>query len=308
MTRLFLLISLLQLLLLPLGALQLIAPNGVIREFNNAELHKLPVQEIKTSREKDGEVRLNTWEGFRCDLWLKEQKPESYSSIRFESADRYQVSLSKEQFESLESYLVLAQDGVRFEHNSLRLIFPSLKEMQWIRDLERIVLENFEPLPRPKRFYLLESYLAGQKLLKDPKPFVNIEGWYFGDLLKPLSNAAEKQVILFSRDGLKQGLRYPYHLEGAVLEKAAAGYNLKSPQIPGGMWVKDIIYLQCDKEALISRSSLTRLIELAKLLSWETGPELFFRIKRDNSEEVIPFSDALAEPQMFEGALYFELF
>lgn len=295
------------LFLMPLRALQIIDTNGLSREISNFELHKHPTQEIKTSREKDGVVRLNNWDGFRFDLWLKEQNPGDYSSIRFESSDRYQVNLTKAEFESLESYLVTAQDGIKFENYSLRLIFPSLREMQWIRDLQRIVLENFNPLPRPQRFYLLESFLAGQKLKKEPKPFVKIEGWFFSDLLKPLSNETDKQVILFSRDGLKQRLRYPFHLEGAVLENSAEGYNLQSPQIPGGMWVKDIIYLQCDREALISRSSLNRLIDLAKLLSWETGPELFFRIQRDSGEELVPFSDALAEPQMFEGALYFEL-
>lgn len=292
----------------PLSALQLVDSNGLLREFDNALLHKHPTQELKTSREKDGVVRLNNWDGFRCDVWLKEQNPGDFNSIRFESSDRYQVSLTKAEFESLESYLVIAQDGVPFEKNALRLIFPSLREMQWIRDLQRIVLENFNPLPRPKRFYLLQSFLEKQPLQHEPKPFVKIDGWFFSDLLPLLSDLPEKQVILFSRDGLKQSLRYPYHLEGAVLEKAAEGYNMKSPQIPGGMWVKDIIYLQCDSGALIARDSLNRLIELAKLFSWETSPELSFRIVRPEGEEVLPFSDALAEPQMFEGALYFELF
>jgi hypothetical protein len=308
MTRFIPLSIIIFLTILPLSALQLVDSNGLQREFDNALLHKHPTQEIKTSREKDGVVRLNNWDGFRCDIWLKEQNPGNYNNIRFESSDHYQVNLSKSEFESLESYLVIAQDGVPFENNALRLIFPTLREMQWIRDLQRIVLEDFKPLPRPRRFYLMESFLAKQALIHEPKPFVKIDGWLFSDLLQPLSDLPEKQVILFSRDGLKQSLRYPYHLDGAVLEKAAEGYNLKSPQIPGGMWVKDIVYLQCDSGALIARDSLSRLIELARLLSWETSPELSFRIVHPAGEEVVPFSDALAEPQMFEGALYFELF
>lgn len=129
------------------------------------------------------------------------------------------------------------------------------------------------------------------------------------DLLADLSPNQEKQVIVYSRDGLKQNLSYPSQLEGAVLEKAETGIlNLKSPQIPGGMWVKDLIYVQCDNQALISASHLSRLIELSKVFSWQSGPDLSFRIVWEGSAEVIPFSDALAEPQMFDGALYFELF
>lgn len=293
---------------MPILSLQIVYSNGMVRYFDNAELHKHPTQEVKTSREKDGVIRLNNWDGFRCDLWLKEQDPDPYGSIRFESSDRYQVSFTRNEFEALESYLVLAQDGVPFTDHALRLIFPTLREMQWIRDLQRIVLEDFSPLPMPKRFYLMESYLENIKLRHEPEPFVNIDGWFFSEILRPLSGNEDKQVILFSRDGLKQNLRYPYHLDGAVLENGRDGYHLKSPQIPGGMWVKDIIYLQCDSQALISKRNLNRMIELVKLLSWDTKPDLAFRIKRESGEETIPFSDALAEPQMFEGALYFELF
>ncbi len=291
------------------NALQVVDARGIVHEYDNADLHKHPTQEIKTTREKDGVVRLNNWAGFRCDLWLKEQNLGKFRTIRFESADRYQVSFDKSEFNALESFLVISQDEKPFENNALRLIIPSLREMQWIRDLQRIVLEDFTPLQRPQRFYLLEDFLAKHKLYPEPKPFVNISGWLFSELLPDLSPLSEKQVILFSRDGLKQSLRYPFHLEGAVLEKASeGGFNLKSPQIPGGMWVKDIIYLQCDAAALISKGSLNRLIELTKTLGWEQNPELSFRIVRPQGEETVPFSDALAEPQMFEGALYFELF
>jgi len=291
------------------NALQVIDVAGKSHEYDNAVLHKLETQELKTSREKDGVVRLNNWQGFRCDLWLKEQNLGDYGVIRFESGDRYQVSFSRDEFEKLESYLVVSQDGTAFENHALRLIIPELREMQWIRDLQRIVLEDFTPMQRPQRFYLLEQFLTKYQLHQDPKPFVKIEGWFLFELLADLSANPEKQVIIYSRDGLKQNLSYPFQLDGAVLEKAEQGImNLKSPQIPGGMWVKDVVFLQCDSQALISAANLSKLIELSKIFSWNSGPELSFRIVRAGGEEVIPFSDALAEPQIFEGALYFELF
>ncbi len=293
---------------IPLSALQVIDAKGLSYDFDNAELHKRETQELKTSREKDGVVRLNNWSGFRADLWLKQQNLGEYSSIRFESDDRYLVSMTRAEFEAIDSYIVIAQDGISFEDNALRLIFPNLREMQWVRNLERIILEDFKPLPRPKRFYLMESWLADYPLHKDPTPFVGIDGWFLRKMLPVLSANETKHVILYSRDGLKQNLEFPVHLEGAVLEKTEQGtVNLKSPQIPGGMWVKDIIYLQCDTAALIASGSLNSLIELNRILGWENSPELSFRIVYQSSECNIPFGDALAEPQVFKGALYFEL-
>ncbi|MDD2230305.1 MAG: hypothetical protein PHY48_12940 [Candidatus Cloacimonetes bacterium] len=202
----------------------------------------------------------------------------------------------------------MAQDDVAFEDNSLRLIFPSLREMQWVRNLKRIVLENFVPMPRPSKFMLMQPFLDTQQLQKELKPFVDIEGYYFRDFLPAMSKTDTHKVILCSRDDLKQNLDFPFHLEGAVLEKTEEGtYNLKSPQIPGGMWVKDITYLQCDDTALIDQSSVNSLINLHKLLSWDISPELRFTIHKADEVLLLGFADALAEPQVFEGALYFEL-
>ncbi|HNW24569.1 MAG TPA: hypothetical protein PKI37_03815 [Candidatus Cloacimonas sp.] len=295
--------------ILTLSSLEIIDTKGISHYYDNAELYKKEMQEIKTTREKDGTVRLNTWQGFRFDIWLKQQKLGDFATIRLESSDRYQVTLEKAEFDSLESYIVTGQDGVPFEENMLRLIFPALREMQWIKGLERVVLENFQPLIRPRRFYLMQETLKKYPLQQDPKPFVKTQGWFLSDILMDLSEAEEKQVILYSRDGLKQHLTYPLHLEGAILEKTAEGhYNLKSPQIPGGMWMKDVIYLQCDNYALISDDAINQFIPLAKTLHWETTPEMQFRIVFEDGEEVMNFTDALAEPQVFRGALFIELF
>jgi hypothetical protein len=309
MTKYLLFSALLSIICISLNALEIVNSKGISKEFDNAILHKQETQELKTHKEKDGEIRLGNWRGFRFDVWLKQQDLGDFNNIRFESADRYLVNLSREEFDNMETWIVTSQDDIPFENNALRLIIPSMREMYWIRNLQRIVLENFVPLPQPTRFYLMKPFLSNQKLYNEPKPFVNIEGYYFSEFLPKLSPGDKHQIILCSSDGLKQNLDYPLHLEGAVLEKTQEGtYNLKSPQIPGGMWIRDVIYLQSDNMALIDQKHINSLINLAKLLGWESNPELSFHIYRDNSQEVLNFGDALAEPQVFEGALYFELF
>lgn len=294
---------------LGLHALEIVDAQGFSHSYLNSELHQLETSELSTTREKDGVVRNNSWQGIRFDKWLQEQNLGSFASIRFESNDRYLVSLSKAEFDSLQSWLVVAQDGVRFDGNSLRLIFPELREMQWIRNLQRIVLEDFAPIPRPQKLMLLKPFLKELKLHHDPEPFIKIKGYYFKDILAAIEENNYYQVILVTRDGLRQNLEYPLHLEEAVLEKTDEGtYNLKSPQIPGGMWIKDIIYLQSGATALIDQNEMTSLISIARDLGWEYNSDLHFRLHYPSGEEVMAFSDALAEPQVFEGVLYFELY
>ena len=308
MTKMIVLLVLLCASMLSVNALQIIRSDGVEVNFNNAELHKLEQHEFCTSREKDGVVRLNNWKGIRFDHWLKQQGLGEYLNIRFESADRYTVILSRAEFEGLESWLVMAQDNEAFANNALRIIFPTLREMQWIRDVHRIVLESFEPLSKPDRFLLMKPFLESQTLHNEPAPFVNVSGWYFSEFLPKLSNQESKSVVLYSRDGLKMNLEYPFHLETAVLVKNSNNtYDLKSPQIPGGMWIRDIIYLQCDETALIELNSINSLIALHKLLNWESKPDMQFSIQKADELIQLGFSDALAEPRVFEGALYFEL-
>ncbi len=308
MTKYLLLMALLNLVLLSLNALQIVRADGVAISYDNAELHKSELHELKTSREKDGVLRLSNWQGIRFDKWLKEQGLGEYLNIRLESSDRYTVILSRAEFESIESWLVMAQDNEHFADNSLRIIFPSLREMQWIRDVSRIVLESFEPLSKPERFMLMKTFLDAQTLLKDPAPFVNVSGWYFSEFLPKLSGEEYKAVVLYSRDGLKLNLEYPFHLETAILVKNPDNtYDLKSPQIPGGMWIRDIVYLQCNETALIELSSISSLISLHKLLNWESKPDMQFSIYMPNEVMQLGFSEALAEPMIFEGALFFEL-
>lgn len=294
---------------LSLDALEIIDAQGISHSYANEELHKHPCSEFSTTREKDGEVRQNSWQGFRFDEWLKEQNLGTFGTIRFESNDRYRVSLSKAEFDSLQSWMVVAQDSVRFDGYALRMIFPQLREMQWIRNLQRIVLENFSPTSRPQRFLMMKPFLKKLKLHNEPEPFIKIKGYYFRDILAVLEENDYYQVILVTRDGLKQNLEYPLHLKDAVLERTDEGkLNLKSPQIPGGMWIKDIIYLQSGQMALIDQHQLNALISIAQDLGWDINSDLHFRLHYRSGEEVMAFGDALAEPQVFEGVEYFELF
>lgn len=290
-----------------LGAITVTDSQGVSSSFTYEELAEIPRQEFTTTRVKDGETRSDTWQGFRFDNWLEQFVDKPFSVIRFESPDRYMVSLSKAEFDTLACWLVFASSEEVFPEGSMRVIFPALRDMKWVRDLDRVVLEDFDPLKMPVRFEFLDERLKQETLLDDPAPFTNTKGYYFADLL-PLSSRAESfNVVLYSQDGMKLSLEYPLHLEGAILEATDDGLNLKSPQIPGGMWLKNIIYIQIDEFALIHTGNLDALIALNRIMDWKLSPEVHFILHKSGVKEKIPLNDLLAHPELLAEVESFEL-
>jgi len=262
---------------------------------------------METVRYKNGETRRDTWQGFRFDKWFAEKVQQDYTVIRFESTDRYLVSISKAEFDTLECWLVFGQDGKTFADASVRLIFPTLRDMKWVRELDRVVLEDFDPLKMPTRFEFLDKRLDKENLLENPAPFVDTKGYYFQDLLPKSSRTDTFAVVLYSKDGLNLSLEYPKHLEGAIIEVSDDGFNLKSPQIPGGMWLKNIIYIQINDFALINLSNLDALIALNRIMDWKLSPEVQFVIHSGEKTQKIPLNTLLSKPELLADVESFEL-
>lgn len=291
-----------------LGSVTVTGPQGFSQTFSYQELASLPRQEVTTIRVKDEETKTDTWQGIRFDHWLRANLEQPFKIIRLESADRYLVSFSLAKFDTLASWLVFAQNGKTFPDEGLRVIFPSLRDMKWVRDLDRVVLEDFDPLGMPSRFEFLDQRLDSSALQKDPAPFINMNGYYFADLL-PLSARKDTMgVILYSADGMKLTLEYPRHLENAVIEPTDDGFNLKSPAIPGGMWLKNIVYIQLGDFALIHPGNLNALIALNRVLDWKLGPDVYFVVHKEDKAENFTLNDVLASPALLDGATSFELF
>jgi hypothetical protein len=304
----YILLILVILIIGELNGLVIVDKLGVSHEYSYESFVQLPAGQFSTSREKDGVINTYSWSGIRFDQWLVRAKLGDFAKIRFISADKYEVSFSKAQWDTLSCWLTWAEGGKVFPNDQMRIIFPHLREMHWVRDIQQIVLEDFKKISLPGRLISMTRFLQEQPLAVNPEPFVKASGYRFDQFLSLLSDQELKDVILYSKDGLIQNLQHPLHLEGAILEPGEkGGFNLKSPQVPGGMWLRDIIYLQCDSVALIDLSYVSRLIELARLLEWQLDPDVKIVLVTQGVEEEYSFGDALAEPKIFEGAEYFQI-
>lgn len=295
-------------LISPLAALIITDSQGVSHEYPYDHFFKIQPKEFQTSKELDGETVINTWQGIRFDTWLKEQKLGDFAVIKFMSGDRYEVKFNRAEWDTLTCYLAHTGEGEIFPKEQLRVIFPHLRSMHWVRDVERVSLEHYKEIAIPVKFLPLADFFATQKLMENPKPFVRMNGYRFDDFVVELSDLPIKDVVIYSRDGLIQTLSYPGQLAGAVLERTEEGaLNLKSPQIPGGMWMKDISYLQVDYQALIDTDNASVLIPVAKALQWKLSPNLKLNMHYPRETEVMELGDVLAEPMLLENLQYFEL-
>ncbi len=277
-----------------LCAIELIHNHGMIKNYSYEYFRNLPRTTVTAQLEKKGQLLSYAWEGFRFDKWLSDNGYENFTGIRFESPDRYMVTLTRYEFEQNECWMVFEQNGETLDLNTFRVIFPALRQMYWIAGMNRIVLEDFLPLKLPQQFIFMDRALSRLKLVKEPKPFVNIQGYFFEDIYRSISAHDSAHIAMQSRDGLKIRLEYPHHLAGAVLELTDNGaFNLKSPQIPGGMWLNDIVYLQVNDTALIRENALHQLVEINKSLSWHLQPPFQILLNTKKKQIPVPMTELL---------------
>jgi hypothetical protein len=59
--------------------------------------------------------------------------------------------------------------------------------------------------------------------------------------------------------------------------------------------------------AIIAMRHISKLIPIAKILSWELSPDVKIILISGSDREAYSLIDALSEPQMLESAEYFEL-
>jgi hypothetical protein len=253
-----------------LSAIDIYGTDNSNCSYDISQLRDLPLERFQTTRQKDGKELLENWQGINLRKWLDDDKFGSYQSIRFESSDNYMVRIHKAELDTMKGFIALQRENAMLDSTEIRVIFPAHREMYWVRGVARIYLEDFKPVPPPAQIFIWDSLESKLQLSSNPPPFTRISGFSFDDVMRKIFRMDEGSVVIASRDGLKSRLEYPRHLRGSVLEKTADNeLNLKSPVIPAGMWLKDIVYIQCGPYAVLKHDFIYRLTALAKTLDWQ---------------------------------------
>jgi hypothetical protein len=251
---------------------EVINTDGGTMVFSNESFANLPMQELQTERDKKGKHLSDNWKGFLLKDWMKKNGYTEFGEIVFESSDHYQVRLTKEELDSQTALVALYQNGNLLESKDIRLILPNMRDMYWISNITTITLQTKDQMIIPNIIYWAEPILNSKGLKTNIAPFTNMKGYAFTDLLDPNIPFPDGNVLVMGVDGVRHLLDYRKYLQKAVIEKTDENsFLLKSPDMPAGMWIKDLAYVQFNTTGLLFTSVYKdkSFQNLADILSWK---------------------------------------
>ncbi len=257
--------------------------DGGTKVFTNDSFSKLPMIEVKTERDKKGQHLSDQWKGFLLQDWLEKNGYTDFGEIILESSDHYQVRLSKDDLVKQEALIAIFQNNQPLEQKDIRLILPAMRDMYWITNISKITLQDKDQANIPSCIYWAEPIIHAKQLRTDIVPFKDMKGYAFTDLLEPNIPFPDGDVLVMGKDGVRHLLDYRKFLKKAVLEKTESeGYWLKSPDMPAGMWIKNIAYVQFSKTGILFKEAFQKksLQDLADMLLWK-NVTAFIPIEKD---------------------------
>ncbi len=252
------------LLALPLGSLELRFGTGKSRHISIEELRQAPQSAFSTSRQKGLEQVVDMWEGIELLSWMQQIGAKDWHSLNFISRDGYSVSLHRAELEMLPVYIALRDADAYLDEAAIRLIFPTRRDNIWVRGLDVIELQGFEPLPPPRQLFILEDYLRGTLGKKS-----SASGMAFRDVMVSLFRQDSGSVVFVGDAGIQVRLDYPTHLANAFLAQSDDHWALESADLPQSVCIRQIVYIQCGAQAFVAQASVSHLQDLAKALGWD---------------------------------------
>lgn len=274
-----------------LSAFQVTDEKGTVTEIRLEQIQQAPQQTINTTRVKKDKTLQDSWQGPYLTALLGSALQGSFTQIRFDSADHYQVRLSKEDLLQQNPILAWKQNGTTLSEKEVRLVLPDKRDMFWISGIEQVTLESKAALPQPTTISVFEYLQPSLQLEKEIFPFKNMVGYSFSKVAEAIFSVPDGDILVVGRDGVSHLLDYRTYLLQAVLERTSVGhYTLKSPAMPAGMWVKDIAYIQLDKQGLVFASAFENdtTHALIKLLQWSIPDDTTWTVQSKKKQCTIP--------------------
>lgn len=265
------LLSLLLLAAYSLTALQ-IKPADDVMEITTEHLSLQNTEILTTQKQEDGITATRIWQGLNLRQLLAEHKITSYDQIIFTSDDNYLVRLTEAEILETDPILAFFLNDEKLE-DAPRLVAANLAPMYWIRNITLIETESSPILMMPSTLFFAENHLSQLEIITEPHPFTKVKGYFLKQIIQPLMPTAQGQFLLIGKDGVSHRLDYAQYLQNAVLVHDNNGYILQSPDMPGGMWIKNIACIQRGETAIIFREQFSDWQELKELVEWNSLPD-----------------------------------
>ncbi|KQC07654.1 MAG: hypothetical protein APR54_05770 [Candidatus Cloacimonas sp. SDB] len=242
-------------------------------ELTWQEVKNFSPVELKTEREKDGEIKKETWLGSPLKAILTHFSITDFVKLQVAATDNYMVRLDFNEITEREPILAYSLNDEQLNEENFRLIVPGKRDMFWIRNISRIIIETEEEMDHPDIIFLAEKILQRKPLRTNPEPFEDVTGYYFKDIIEEVFPFSEGEYLLIAQDGIRHKLDYDNYLKKASLIMSDGNLALQSPQMPAGMWIKDITYIQKEETAIVFINEISEWKDLHKLLGWKENSE-----------------------------------
>ena len=255
-----------------LFSIELVDSDRIIN-LERSKLDSYEKIEIATHRNKDGEEKNDNWIGVKLTDILHEYDVSNYDKLCFISSDNYLVRVTKEDILNNESILALVRNGKTLDDEHIRLVIPGIRDMFWIQDISTIKTESISDMPFPHTIYFAEPILLNKQIRDELPPFVKVSGYTFPEIMSQAFPFLKDDILVVGKDGVKHSLDYDKYLKNAVLIKTGDSFDLKSPNMPACMWIKDLAYVQIFDVAIIFQSQFKSLNNVNNILNWKNFPE-----------------------------------
>ena len=152
----------------------------------------------------------------------------------------------------------MERNSVALEYTRLRLVSEKMIDMFWIAGIEGIREVSEMPFLIPNRVYPYHTILEQVRLHVNPAPFVDVRGYRVRDIVRLLSNDADIDVRLVSKDGIEQILSFKDYFYNAILAIEGESYNILSPDMPTGMWLKDVMIIDFNQIVIFFHKNIDK--------------------------------------------------
>ncbi len=278
-------VALILLCITGLQALQVIHKNTeyqlVLEEFS-----RYTQRSITTQREKDGETKKDNWEGITVQSILAELNIEKYDELKFTSDDNYMVRIKKADILKHDPILAFKRNSKKLPPEKIRLVIPGMRDMFWIQGVVQIETLNSIKMQFPHTLYIAENIFSKTNLQTKLEPFVDVSGYRFPQLIEDVFPLLQEEILVMGKDGVQHLLDYQKYLKNAVLVANEGTFNLQSPDMPAGMWIKNLAYVQQFDRAIFFKSHFKDLNQIARLLNWQNIPAQITIITENETQEI----------------------
>lgn len=269
MKKTVILIGMLIMLAVNIFAVEIIN-HGKKNQISLEELTTKKMLNMETTLVKDGEPKNDKWQGIDLVDLLEENSVTDYKQLKFYSKDNYMVRLSKEEIYKYKPIIALHRNGKRLDEDHIRLVVKGMRDMFWIRGIANIETESAMDIKFPHNIIFAEQVFTGIES-HDLAPFKEANGYAFSELISEIF-AADGKFFIIGRDGVSHHYDYQNYLAKAVLIENKGKFDLKSVQMPGGMWIDDIAVILVNSKAIVFQNQFKNLTEIKELLQLDHLP------------------------------------